>query len=329
MADKRSVIYSIEYIRAIAVIMVVMTHVYTSAFLSGTDHIYSAIFADVNIFFTFAAGFLFYHLSRKEPYYQFVRRRAKNVLIPYLIISIPAILIYALGLKQHPNIDLPDIGGVGLAAYLLLTGLHLGPLWFIPMIFILYLSTFVIRELERFRYGYLLAFLVSLGLALTIFPRPQFNDNPLMAAGHYLPIFLLGALLCERYALVRTMAEKYWMAFLILALLLFSISSQLDKDLQFPLKIVALISIFIFFTRFENVHMRFVDVLAGYSFAIFFLHGYIVAVIRILIDRGTMAVPIQNLGFILVSAIVIAICIAIAYLLKRVAGRHSRYLVGR
>ena len=329
MADKRSVIYSIEYIRAVAAIMVVMTHVYTSALLSGADQNYAAIFADVNIFFTFASGFLYYHLSRKEPYFEFLSRRAKNVLIPYLIISIPAILIYTLDLKQHPNVDLPDVGDAGLVIYLLLTGLHLGPLWFIPMIFTLYLSTFAIRELERFRYGYLLAFLISLGLALTIFPRPQFNDNPLGAAGHYLPIFLLGALLCERNAMVRTLAQKYWAGFLILAMLLLSLSSQLDRDVQFPLKIVALISIFIFFTRFENVHMTFVDVLAGYSFAIFFLHGYVVAVIRILLARGILATQIQSLGFILVSAIVIAICIAIAYLLKRVAGRKSRYLVGR
>ena len=88
-----------------------------------------------------------------------------------------------------------------------------------------------------------------------------------------------------------------------------------------------LLSIFLVASRAENLHARTIDILAGYSFGIFFLHGYFVAAMRILEERGLFSFAASGLNLILFTALVCLACIAVIQAVKRIFGRYSRYLV--
>lgn len=322
-------IYSIQHIRAIAAILVVMTHV------SGVLHpvqgrTFSPNFSEANIAFTFAAGFLYQHLSINEPFTSFIVRRAQNVLVPYVLISIPAILIYTVGGKVHPNVDLSHIPQWFLPAYLLLTGLQLGPLWFIPMIFIIYLFTPLIRHVDRVSWYYALAIPLTFALAITLFPRPQYNAWPPQAAAHYLPIFLIGMACSQFNGVLGSYSRKLWVwgPALLLFVCLVYISSIWSNVAQFQVKTVMLICIFIVTSRAETMQSRIVDIMANFSFGIFFLHGYFVAALRILEARGLFNFERSGLNLILFTALVCFGCVMVVVVTKWIFGQRSRYLVG-
>jgi peptidoglycan/LPS O-acetylase OafA/YrhL len=322
-------IYSIQYIRAIAAIFIVMTHV-AGVLQPVQDRIFTPNFQEANIAFTFAAGFLFQHLSIKEPFPSFILRRVRNVLVPYVLISIPAILIYTVGGKAHPNVDLSHIPEWFLPIYLLLTGLQLGPLWFIPMIFVIYLLTPIIRHIDQVSWYYALAIPLTFVLAITLFPRPNFNAHPPQAALHYLPIFLIGMACSQFNGALGPWLRKRWVWGPALGLLvtLGYLSSLWNDAMQFPVKTVMLICMFIVASRAETMRFRTIDIMATYSFGIFFLHGYLVAALKILEERGLFDVGGAGLDLILITALVCLGCVVVILVTKWIFGRHSRYLVG-
>lgn len=320
-------IYSIQYIRALAAIIIVFTHVH-DVLIAGPAGKLPMDLSEVNIAFTFAAGFLFKHLAIDEPTVEFLKRRAINVLVPYVLISIPAIIIYAAGMKDHPNVALPETHPVILSIYFLITGLHLGPLWFIPMIFILYLASPVFKQVDRMRFGYAIALPISFILAITVFERPEFNHIPPLAAAHYVPIFLLGMYSSKNYIEVSSVSKRLWPMFLLAFLILAYVSVDAGKDYQFALKASMLICIFMISIRLENYRYRFVDILANWSFGIYFTHGYIVGVLRASASRGLISLEATWLNAVWLTTAVVVICLISIWALKFVFGRHSRLIIG-
>jgi len=322
-------IYSIQQIRAFAAILVVMTHV-NGALSPIPNAVFVPSFEEVNIAFTFAAGFLFHHLSLNEPFGNFMRRRAFNVLIPYALISIPAILLYTVGNKAHPHVDLSQIPDALVPVYLLLTGLQLGPLWFIPMIFTVYAMTPLLRQVDRAGWLYAVAIGGTLILGTFLFVRPEANANPIQAALHYIPVFLIG-MACSRYnERISAFCQNalVWGPALLLFLALIYVTSRIDGQWQYPLKVTMLICMFIVTCRTARYRSRLIDILAAYSFGIFFLHGYFASVMRMLSARGTFEWEATGFNLLLLTALVCALCCAVIYGVKLVFGKRSRLLVG-
>src|SRR5699024_273539 len=94
------------------------------------------------IIFVFISGFLFEHLFAKNfNFLRYFNKKLKYVIGPYLLVSIIPILdkLYV----QEQLLWLPDFlvnqPDILKALYMLITGKHFGPYWFIPMIVIFYL----------------------------------------------------------------------------------------------------------------------------------------------------------------------------------------------
>lgn len=321
---ERELIYSIQQIRAVAAFIVVLTHVWGS--LHSIPGTVTIDLREVNIGFTFAAGFLFQALSINKPFLAFYKGRIKNVVVPYLIVSLPAVAMYVIGHKNHPHIDLSQMSGWQLAPFLYATGLHLGPLWFIPMIMLVYAATPLWKLVDRHNaYWYV----VPLGLLASVFVflRPAFNAMPPIAALHYAPIFLLG-MFCSRFRVsIERVAASVWPAALVLLIALWALSAWLDNYTQWPVKIVMLACLHLLTIRTQVFHSAVIDVMAKNSFGIFFLHGYFASILRILQGKGvTIDATLPNA--LLISAIVTAVCVAIITVIRRVLPGKSRYLVG-
>ena len=83
----------IHSFRAIAIIAVVGTHVLGDIAWGGNSVIFQRIITtlvqNATILFVFISGFLFQHTVGHFRYGEYLIRKLKNIIIPYLIVSIP------------------------------------------------------------------------------------------------------------------------------------------------------------------------------------------------------------------------------------------------
>jgi len=95
--------------RGLAILFIVVAH--TMQVLTWQDNPELQVFLNVvlqngSVYFVFIAGFLFQYLSRKYAYKTYLINKLQNVLLPYFLISIPAISYWLL--RGGPGIV--DIG---------------------------------------------------------------------------------------------------------------------------------------------------------------------------------------------------------------------------
>lgn len=323
------IIQPIQNLRALAISAVVLTHV-AGEFLAGADGQPHLSLNEVNISFTFVAGFLFRATAFDDSYFQFIRRRAKNILVPYICISLPALVAYVTGMKTHPHLDLSAHQGVTLFIFLLYTGAHLGPLWFVPMIFTLYLCVPLFKLVDRSNLAYLVTIAGGLVLAMGPVVRPQHDAAPIQAAIHYAPVFLLG-MACSRNfdALVEFVSLRPgWTAWAFGAAIAFNL--MVEDDLNYLAKILLLLAIFLVLSIMSLPAglERMMTAMATRSFGIFLIHGYLIAMLRIAHDRGLVGGDWALPTCVAVSALVILCCSAILQGAKRVLASRSRLAVG-
>jgi surface polysaccharide O-acyltransferase-like enzyme len=247
-------------------------------------------FSEGTTLFVLVSGYLFYYLKGGYEYRTYLKRKCENVISPYVVVSIPAVMIYVFSLKSdHDWIDmswfssLPELLKVG---YLYFTGAHLGPFWYIPVIAMVFASSPLTILLMK-RVNPLLLFLICILISYFV-PRPYGNSDVFMAYGHFYPLFVLGGVLCKCRAnwisMLRNKIALFSLTSLYFVLLLssvfgLSIPAYFDKIALF------LIAYYLLFC-FQN-ELRFgrakkvLDFLAAYSFPIYFIHGYIVSSTKI------------------------------------------------
>lgn len=131
-----------------------------------TRIILNVIIRNGTVYFVFIAGFLFQYLSVKYEYKNYLRKKLDNVIIPYLIISIPAVLLCILfGDTDSPVWFVPIFSQFNVITkiyFLYVTGAQLFPYFFIPMIVIFYIFAPVFIYIDRHpKWYWLLPFLAS------------------------------------------------------------------------------------------------------------------------------------------------------------------------
>ncbi|MDR6349072.1 acyltransferase family protein [Pantoea sp. SORGH_AS_0659] len=181
----------IHYIRGIAIFFIVTTH----CNLFTTDdsvlaRLWSEVLREWTAIFLLISGFLFQYLVPRYEVKKFYASKFKNVILPYLIISIPAISIYVLGLKKEHNwVDINELMKHSILYILIFfyaTGANLGPLWFIPMLSLIFLSSIPLKMLGENRKNILYAAVFSIVVIL-------FTSRPvvtLMLSWHIFTSFL-------------------------------------------------------------------------------------------------------------------------------------------
>lgn len=134
----------INWFRGLAIVFVVFGHTiplyeWGNIIQKNITH---SFFGGATILFLFISDYLFEHLKNRFEIKKYYFSKFKYVIIPYLIVSILAILIYILGFKNDHKWIL-TIEFNSLSTYLkiikfYLTGAHLGPLWYIPMTILMF-----------------------------------------------------------------------------------------------------------------------------------------------------------------------------------------------
>lgn len=294
-----------------------------------------------SIWFVFIAGFLFQHLSGKFVVSKYYIAKLKNVILPYLITSIPGLFYYTVVDRQ--DIMWPGFYDRPITEQLLLfilTGKHLAAFWFVPMITLFYLLAPLLIAIDRSRYGYwimLPTFLASatLGRDNMLFWIEQAAPYSVFSKALFMfPVYLFGMYFSRHHDNLIKVVKKLWPLLAILAMALvvghyMEVAS--GKWMHFLFKLTSAVLI-LYWLRVGDVFVgRKLHYLADVSFGVFFLHGYVLGTAKLafweIYGRGSLpdGNPLLYFGYL---TLIILACLAVIWVVRYLLKGHSRLLIG-
>lgn len=338
-------LHHVHLLRGIAIMLVVGAHCWPAFNWSENQTAKMLlVFDNVTVVFMFISGLLFQHLSAEFSYPRYLRHRLSIVVLPYLIVSIPAVLI-AVFLVHRTSVwpwvyEMPAWEEL---LFFFLTGKHLAPLWFIPMMTLFIFSAPLFIWIDRKNlYPVLLPVTLSLAVMLGRDSAPGLW-NVFGKALFMLPAYLAGMYFsrhrenceawCERNRVLLLAA-----LFVISAAIIGQVFPAADLAILQKLVLAALLLVMVKQVSLPGPVDRAVSTIADMSFAIYFVHGYIITTTRIAYERLFLhltdeAVPAgifapSIAGLFLDIALVLGISIGLVSIAQRVLGRHSRMIIG-
>lgn len=294
-----------------------------------------------SIYFVFIAGFLFQFLSPKYQFKSFLSKKLKWVITPYLILSIPAIVLC---LTETAGFKAPEWFSqqfsewptLGQTVMFFLTGAHLPPFWFIPMISIFYLVSPLLIKIDRNPRLY--SFLPALIVLTLLVPRPEFNHNPFQSFVHFLSIYVVGMYCCHfRDRLFAFLQQHYLLVVLGLASLFF-LEFRFEQNLvainSLSKLILCLLTIYLLRVIDPHLPEQFhhpIGSLANYSFGIYFLHGYFlqaVGIIETILNVRPFFTQASLVNFLLSYGLALGMSLITILGIRRLLNKSSRLVIG-
>lgn len=278
--------------RGFAILIIVIGHTLES--LTWKNNFSLQTFTTVisqngSVYFVFIAGFLFQHLSKKYKYKDYLLKKFKNVVLPYILVSIPAIFLcisrnlFGSNVPSWFRIEFLHLSFLQKIFVLYLTGHHLFTFWFIPMIAIFYvLSPLFIWINENPIFYTVIPLLLMITLQVNRTP----DDEVIHAFLHFISVYIIG-MFCSCYReKVFLYVKKFWiiLAVICIALLVLESSFRIlsGSSEMMSINTLSKVILCILFTYFlyhfdarmpDFVHCQ-LKHLAELSFGIYFLHGY-------------------------------------------------------
>jgi len=325
----------IHYFRALAIFFIIAGHSIDAFVWAGNESVERILriyMSNGSVLFVFIAGYLFQHLSVKYEVGKYYIFKLKNVLAPYLLISIPAIFVFTHILERDivwsGFYDNPIWVQIGL---FYLTGKHLAPLWFIPMIAIFYIIAPLLMKADR---GTLIYFLLPVFISISCFFGR--GELPYENFIHFFSVYLLG-MACSKYKYkLNPFISKYIFlcisfAIVILfgALELFFMEGTMTY-INYLQKITMSIFFLGLFYKFNSaLESGLVSVVANTSFGVFFIHSYFLTGNKLVYTSLFNELPQGNLLIYSLTVIVtLFACVLFITFIKKITGNKSKYFVG-
>lgn len=332
----------IHNFRGFAILTIVASHIIPSLEWQNTilEKLIYIILGNGTVFFVFIAGFLFQFLSHQYEYLKYLVKKFQYVIHPYLFISIPAV-IFCLFRKNYLPPDwfsnrFSDWPVLGQILMYFLTGAHLPPFWFIPMIAIFYIISPMLLWMDRHPKSYHIL-PILLGITAVV-PRDQNNANTAQSFVHFLSVYMIG-MFCSRYQekLFVIVKKKYlWLlaSLVILTILEFVIVPRPTTINSFSKLILCVLIIYFLWVNESRLPKQFHDImgfLAELSFGIYFLHDYFIIAYSGIAKKLKID-PFWTQAHLVTFAIIYSLSllasIVLLLILKRIFGKKSRFLIG-
>lgn len=320
--------------RALAILFIVAGHSIDAFLWNNTslELMLRILISNGSVLFVFIAGYLFQHLSANYRVYKYLKTKVYNVIIPYLIVSIPAIFIFVTVMHRETVWSgFYDQSILLQVISFYLTGKHLAPLWFIPFISLIYILSPLLIWADRKRYCYIA--LPGFILLSCIYSR---GSMPLENLQHFFSIFFLGMFLSrykrELNALLSNLKVLTSLLILIAALVFFEFYKYFPEIsfINYLQKIIMSVFFLGFFIRLgEKANSSYTSTLANVSFGIFFIHSYLITGLKILYTSFFDELPIGNLMNYLLMVIGVTIISTLFILaIKKTTRSYSKFIVG-
>ncbi len=334
---KENYLNYINNLRGFVIILIVSVHCLSGQLLqwSATSDLRELLHLFLHgssIYFIFIAGFLFQYLISKYDYASYLRRKFLFVILPYLLVSIPAILDEL----HSPKSIYADLNILQQIVIYYLTGIHMAHFWFIPMIALFYLASPLFLKLDqnpRFYWMLPALLLISVFIPREIYP----THNPLQSALHFLSFYILGMWVCHYQHLLLKWVN-YCAIGIILFILLFALhwfavhsfgeNALIAKALyvsKFTLGCFILVALFY---KFDKTLGNSLNFLAEPSFGIYFIHNYFVVLFEKILMKLHFTIPANFFTFLMWVFIITACSYLTLMIVKRLFGKNSRMLVG-
>lgn len=346
----------INVFRGLAILLIIMGHVMQIGEPSSLVHkINCEIVCGGTALFIFISGFLFQHLSYKFEYKNYLSKKWTNVIMPYLFTAIPGLLFCFCCPILYKN----AFNGLNIFAQipiLLSIGrVHNVPTWFIPMIVIFFIFSWVFLKLEKKNILYKL---LPLLLLLTIFiPRgsAEFQDTIglsyaakywvfaryiLMGFVHFLSLYVLGMYCSANKNIIDKFYDKrlfLWIGMLLTAAadIYFGWENFTISKTFLTLLVLGYLKHYDEFILSHKKTNAVLDFIAKYSFGIFFVHWYWLFIYnQIFHVQGVIPVGEHSIFYVLLLVIVrffavAALSILSLFLIKSlVKDGNSRKFIG-
>lgn len=345
---------SFDHLRGIAILFIVAGHSYGGWIMdSFSEKLISNIVSGGTTLFVFISGFFFHHIFYKDfELKDFMVKKAKNVLAPYLILSTLGFIYFAFSSQAFPFQSLLIASDVStwsdylaLYACYLWTGRIMYAYWYIPFIMIMFLlSPFFIRYIKLSLASRFTIMLVLLVFSAFFVHRPVLNLSPIHTVIYFIPVYLLGINCSINRTEFEQLLKGKTLILAITVLVLSALQSayfdsrgnvyktDLFSSAIFDINLFQKIALCFFFIsllhRYEHKTIPGLKLLASSSFAIYFLHTWILHIT----DQYPLFFMFPNIPQIVVwlsiTIGVTALCILIAYGVKSLLKHNSRYLIG-
>lgn len=344
MKEKKEFLKSIHYFRAFAIINIVFIHVwripeiykeYDRTIYSFVNIAREVLFHDSTIYFIFISGFLFHHLSANFELKRYYRNKLFNVVFPYIFMTL-LILVF-----ENINILNPSMSfniSIKKVAYIFIYGKAQIQFWYIPFIVIVFLFSPIFLKIPEKFFPYIIIF-------SSILPLLGTRTGTRISFWQYIyffPIYLQGIWASMNYSKFISLVKSYYKHLLFLAvfstLILIYLSNKsyciglinVKESFYYLQKISISFLIVIAFIKIEHKDIPILNILATYSFAIFFTHFFIgntcfQSLFFRLIPASSLLLLTASIFYII---IVILVTLMISIGIKRLFGAQSKYLIG-
>lgn len=297
--NKKSFLNYINVFRGLAILLIVMGHSMQIGSNGSLAHIlWCEIVCGGTALFIFISGFLFQHLSGKFEYKNYLSKKRINVIVPYLITAIPGLLFCF----YMPAVYKNSFDGINILAQipiLLSIGrVHNTPTWFIPMIILFFICSFMLLRFEK--KGFLYKLLPLLFLITIFLQRGEIEYEQLLNLNyferyfayvkyiilgfiHFFSLYVFG-MYCSKY---KEIIDKFYerrIALWILTGFFAGLNIYLSKSGIYSNYTVSktfftmlLLGYLKHYDEFIISHVKTnktLDFIAKYSFGIFFIHWY-------------------------------------------------------
>jgi Acyltransferase family len=348
---------SFNHFRAIAIIFIVAGHIYRLAGLK-IDTLWEATLVNIisggTSLFVFISGFLFHHVFYKRyKFKSFMLGKLKNVCVPYAILGILPIAqrIYLMPDSSYLNgYFLPSGKGfineylIPIAKYYWTGGFMLA-YWYIPFILITFLMSPIHIAFIKAKINIQISIIIFFTIISVLIHRPVKDLSVFQSVLYFFPVYLTGIVASiKRDSIYSTFSgkEAYLLGsvvFLAIAQAMMGHLSSYHKDplvyggldIMYFQKILLCLFFMVWLERFSSYSNIIVSSVAATSFAVFFIHPYLIYVIeKILLVLGW---PVEKLSesWLIYGCFVILLSgmsICIALLVKKMLPNFSRLIIG-
>lgn len=361
---KREMLNYINVFRGLAILLIVAGH--TMQFgNTGTwiNNVAFEVLTGGTALFIFISGFLFQHLSDKFEYKTYLKKKWTNVILPYIITAIPGIILcFAVPAAYgNPFDGLNPFLQIG--AFLTTGRVHNVPTWYIPMIVIFFFlaDLFLILKKKKVLYK-----ILPVLFLLTIFiPRMAIEPENLAGMGylakyveyikyilngfvHFSSMYVLGMYFSANKEKVEECYNKRWIylgaMFLtsivdVYLLHKYGISNGTVSKIFLTLIVLGYLKHYDELIKNCNWFNKTADVIAKYSFSIFFIHWYIFFLYNE-IFKTEKVIPVSSysdllkvggivvLRFSVVTLVSLLILYILKMLLTKLKVKNTRSIIG-
>lgn len=333
---------NIHNFRTIAIIGIVGAHSLHNFYWGERKilfEVFDTLFNESSIWFFFIAGYLFQYLSKKFNARDYYVTKLKNVIAPYLILSIPALIASLTFVDQEMPAGFSDKHVIEQIFLFLITGKHLAPFWFVPTISIIYLFAPMLIRADRARWPYyalpillvMSAFLGRDGF-LTITQIGGYF-SPISKAIYLFPVYFFG-MFCSQYrdAIAPKVAAWHWPLLILAALAYWAGVIEPDASVKyiFIFKVITALLLVYYLDLLGKDLLARISYVGTASFGIFFVHGYFLQAVKLGKEFVTGSEVFEiNVFFLIVFIIFItAISCLSLWIAQKVLGERSRLVVG-